>query len=407
MAIEFQARVEARILEGSRLNRRRFLKYAGATAAVVGASALGLNYISQQSPSTVTPTTSTIVSSELTASSSASTQVVQLASLHGRLFFDHNGNGVQDGKEPAVAGALVQLRDYAGSVIAETLTDSSGDYKLEDVRTGTYRLHLGVDHISDKKFRYMCRSPDEVRLVNDDYQLSLLEGGIWVDIGLMEGLLTLPMDNSDYLLFSYVDLDHRIGSVRNFSGNKRLADGEHPGTEDQHQGIDYTMPCGRNLIAMAPGEVMQSEGGIEYARYVRIKHKIGDQMFITEYGHNSTNLVKIGDVVRRGQVVALSGDNNGPEKVIPHVHTSLWQIPKDHWRNPIEYIFGVLPKVQYPNGKWVPVVLDLYRDEVDSQGSPGYWTKDNDPKYATTQEVSTQPPAKPTNQSKTSRAPRA
>jgi len=116
------------------MNRRRFLKYAGATAAVVGASTLGLDYLSKQSPSSVTPTTSTTTTRQLTTTSSVSntsTQTTQLASLQGRLFFDYNGNGIQDGEEPPVAGALVQLKDSTGTVIAETLTDSSGDYKLD------------------------------------------------------------------------------------------------------------------------------------------------------------------------------------------------------------------------------------------------------------------------------------
>jgi len=98
------------------MNRRRFLKYAGATAAAVGASALGLSYISQQSPSMVSPTASTTstarelttTSSSLSSSLSSSTEAIQLASLQGKLFFDYNGNGVQDAGEPAVQGASAQ-----------------------------------------------------------------------------------------------------------------------------------------------------------------------------------------------------------------------------------------------------------------------------------------------------------
>jgi len=148
------------------MNRRRFLKYAGATVAVVGASALSLNYYFGKSPSTIIPTKSTTLTQELATpstsisrssmSSSSSTETIQPVSLRGRLFFDYNGNGKQDTKEPPVAGAPVQLYDSAGKVIAETCTDSSGDYKLEDVRGGTCRVQVGVDHLRDKKFRYMC-----------------------------------------------------------------------------------------------------------------------------------------------------------------------------------------------------------------------------------------------------------
>jgi hypothetical protein len=87
------------------------LKYAGATAAVVGASALGLDYVSQQNPSTISPTTLTTATAELTtrttselrttsASFITSTQPLEVASIQGRLFFDYNGNGDQEAAEP-------------------------------------------------------------------------------------------------------------------------------------------------------------------------------------------------------------------------------------------------------------------------------------------------------------------
>ena len=47
----------------------------------------------------------------------------------------------QDGEEPAVAGALVQLEDNAGKVIAETLSDSSGDSKPRDSQCGGMQSH--------------------------------------------------------------------------------------------------------------------------------------------------------------------------------------------------------------------------------------------------------------------------
>ena len=51
------------------MDRRRFLKYAGATAAVVGGSALGLDYYLRQSPTigntvTLTSTTRGLTSTE-------------------------------------------------------------------------------------------------------------------------------------------------------------------------------------------------------------------------------------------------------------------------------------------------------------------------------------------------------
>ena len=58
--------------ESSRLDRRRFLKYAGATAAVVGASALGIDYVLRQ-PSSISPS-ATVIREPTTARVASETQ---------------------------------------------------------------------------------------------------------------------------------------------------------------------------------------------------------------------------------------------------------------------------------------------------------------------------------------------
>jgi len=334
------------------LNRRRFLKYAGATAAVVGASALGLDYISEPSPPTVIPITSTTMTHALTttsAFSSTSSQVVELASLNGRLFFDYSGDGKQDAGEPHVAGALVQLKDNAGSVIAETLTDSSGDYKLEDIRTGTYRLHLGVDHFSDE-FRYMCSSPDEFRTVTDDY-LVPLQKSVRMDIGLMEGFLTLPFRKGTVITrqYSFFDLDPRLGFVRDWRDGNPVEGPNNGVTMDGHIGVDYGLREGTEITAAAPGVVSLVQDGwpdnpeIEgQGNTLFIWH---DDQFTTRYCHLSKVLVATRQAVRRGDVVALSG-NTGTESGAPHLHFQLNQ----YSRTPVDpYSYWTIAnKPQYP-----------------------------------------------------------
>jgi len=175
------------------MNRRRFLKYVRVTAAVAGASALSLDYFSRRSPSITGSTASVTATTRRTTASSDTSS--QLASLRGRLFFDHNGNGVQDGEEPSVPGVLVQLKDYVyGKVVAETLTDSSGDYGFEDIKVRYSGMDYVYLHLSvgDSRLRYMCRSSGEFRAVTDDYGVPLQEN-VRMDVGLMEGFLTLPM----------------------------------------------------------------------------------------------------------------------------------------------------------------------------------------------------------------------
>jgi hypothetical protein len=366
-----------------KMNRRRFLKYAGATAAVVGASALGLNYVSQQSSFMMSPTTSTTLVPRLTttsASLSTSTESVQLASLQGRLFFDYNGNGVQDGGEPAVAGASVQLKDNVGDVVAEALSNSSGDYGLEDVRAGAYRLCVEAD----KKFLYTCRSAGEFRPVLQGHDI-LLDENATVNLGLMEGFLTLPFKRgTEFRQSIYVDLDPSLG-VRDWKGGDFTYDG--------HKGIDYDMPQGQQIVAAAPGTVIEAEDGFpnnprasdpnlglrEDGNRVIIDHGNG---FRSIYAHLHSGLkvdprpltLSCGDSdnlekVERGQVIALSG-NTGTKTMGPHLHFQINEYDRcGDWGHPLDPF------------------RDLYYGKhglTPSSDSVSLWTKDNDPQYAKT-----------------------
>jgi murein DD-endopeptidase MepM/ murein hydrolase activator NlpD len=244
------------------MDRRRFLRYAGATAAVVGASALGLDYLSQPSPLSESPTTLMPMRRESTTtkvSSASSTESAQLASLQGRVFFDYNGNGVQDGEEPAVSNAVVQLRrDPNSNATAETVTDSAGDYQLEDFPTGSYRLYVLPE---EKKFRYMCRSAEEFRDLSNGYDLSLDESGK-MDIGLMEGFLTSPFNRNKTYRFdffdeldipAFVDLDHRPKHIRDWRGGQQTYDG--------HRGTDFVAEERTEIFAAAPGRIFFAWNG--------------------------------------------------------------------------------------------------------------------------------------------------
>jgi hypothetical protein len=88
------------------MDRRRFLKYAAAGVAIAGSALASYEYDKWQS-SLVAPQVTTTTLTETKTLTRTVTKTVTLASLSGRLFFDYNGNGVQDGEEPAVAGATV------------------------------------------------------------------------------------------------------------------------------------------------------------------------------------------------------------------------------------------------------------------------------------------------------------
>jgi murein DD-endopeptidase MepM/ murein hydrolase activator NlpD len=88
------------------------------------------------------------------------------------------------------------------------------------------------------------------------------------------------------------------------------------GKEAMHEGVDFVVPVGTPVYASAGGIVsyaaMNDSG---YGNMIEIDHGNG---IATRYAHASKLLVKVGQMVRRGQEIALSGDTG--RSTGPHLH---------------------------------------------------------------------------------------
>lgn len=82
-----------------------------------------------------------------------------------------------------------------------------------------------------------------------------------------------------------------------------------------HAGYDLEAQNGESVSSVAEGIVVKAERSGAYGLLVEINHGGG---YHTRYGHNSKLLVKVGDKVLRGQVVALAGSTG--RSTGPHVH---------------------------------------------------------------------------------------
>lgn len=87
------------------------------------------------------------------------------------------------------------------------------------------------------------------------------------------------------------------------------------GGSDWHPGIDIANSSGTTIVATADGEVVQSEWYGGYGNMVQIDHGNG---ITTIYGHNSQNIVRVGQRVKKGQLIAYMGSTG--YSTGPHVH---------------------------------------------------------------------------------------
>lgn len=95
---------------------------------------------------------------------------------------------------------------------------------------------------------------------------------------------------------------------------------EHPvdDTRRFHAGLDLRAPEGTPIYAAGAGRVTKSGVGGAYGNVVVVDHGGG---LVSLYGHNRENLVREGDLVRRGQVVALVGHSGNATG--DHLHFEL------------------------------------------------------------------------------------
>jgi protocatechuate 3,4-dioxygenase beta subunit len=65
---------------------------------------------------------------------------VGTASLGNFVWYDLDGDGIQDANEPGMQGITVTLYDGAGNIVATTTTDANGEYQFVGLAPGTYSV---------------------------------------------------------------------------------------------------------------------------------------------------------------------------------------------------------------------------------------------------------------------------
>ena len=105
------------------------------------------------------------------------------------------------------------------------------------------------------------------------------------------------------------------------------------GYKQMHRGIDIANRTGTPIIATADGKVVQVRNDSMMGKYLVIDHGYG---FRTRYGHLSQFKVKVGQKVKRGDVIALMGSTG--YSTGPHLHYEV--IRNGKFLSPSKYLLN-------------------------------------------------------------------
>lgn len=107
----------------------------------------------------------------------------------------------------------------------------------------------------------------------------------------------------------------------------------HPilGTWRQHNGTDFAANTGQAVSAIEDGLVIVSGWNDAYGELIVIDHGGNISSW---YGHSSKRLVRVGDTVKRGQIIANAGSTGWSTG--PHVHLEIHM--NGNPVNPMEYV---------------------------------------------------------------------
>ena len=114
------------------------------------------------------------------------------------------------------------------------------------------------------------------------------------------------------------------------------------GTGRFHEGLDFAADTGTPVYATADGKVVHADWQSGYGNLLEIDHGYG---YVTRYAHLSKFKVKEGDEVKRGDLIAETG--NTGKSTGPHLHYEVRY--RNSPQNPINYYFMDITPEEYDN----------------------------------------------------------
>jgi murein DD-endopeptidase MepM/ murein hydrolase activator NlpD len=246
------------------------------------------------------------------------------------MFVPHSSSKTLRARVPVVALLMISLLSVTGAYCVYSVTVDAFKYKETkkelDYYTGQFselQSTISALKVAEAEFG---------RLFSMDSREDVLEGLNFSDSGALDmEVLRLQINKTidnvgeikDYLS---EQRDLYMATPRGWPVNGWLSSKygyrTHPlrGGRDFHTGVDISSNPNSKIKATADGIVSFSGWSGANGRLIAVEHGFGFRSF---YAHNKKNMVKVGDVVQRGDLLAYVGSTGSSTG--PHVHYEVWK----------------------------------------------------------------------------------
>ena len=218
--------------------------------------------------------------------------------------------------------------------------------KLAELQSQVLRLNALGDRLAseasipENEFNFQQLPPAGGPMLQSQTSHTKSLAEMLIDISILEE--SLRYEENQLTTLESVTLGHHIESTSYLSG-RPIAKGwlssyygvrkdPFSGKPAVHKGLDFAGKEDGAIIATGSGVVTWADDRYGYGQLIEINHGKGLK---TRYGHNKKLLVKVGDVVSKGQVIARMGSTG--RSTGPHVH---YEILRNNAQiDPIKFVY--------------------------------------------------------------------
>jgi murein DD-endopeptidase MepM/ murein hydrolase activator NlpD len=218
--------------------------------------------------------------------------------------------------------------------------------KLAELQTQVLRLNALGDRLAseasipEKEFNFQQLPPAGGPMLQSQTSQKKSLAEMLIEISILEE--SLRHEENQLTTLESVTLGHHIDNTSYLSGRPitkgwlssyyGVRKDPFSGKPALHKGIDFAGKEDAAIIATASGVVSWASDRYGYGQLIEINHGKGLK---TRYGHNKKILVKVGEVVSKGQIIARMGSTG--RSTGPHVH---YEILRNNAQiDPIKFVY--------------------------------------------------------------------